>query len=123
MKREKESGLKNNIQMHYKGLVQVEAKTTWSKNGKKKTTLKLQDLLIKITKLTKKWHVPDEPPTTAPHRIEMPIVETLSNAVNDLDRKAKDKETEFNKDAQKEWQQREDIGETSIPEKMQQLRK
>ena len=37
LKREKESGLKENIQMHYKGLGREEAKTTWSNNGKKKT--------------------------------------------------------------------------------------
>ena len=65
LKKEKESGLKDNIQMHYKGLVQVEAKTTWSKNGKKKTIPELQDLLIEIIKPTKQWHVPDEPPTAA----------------------------------------------------------
>ena len=77
MKKEKESGLKDNIQMHYKGLGRVEAKTTWSKNGKKKTIPELQDSFIEIIKLTKQWHVPDEPPTTAPERIEMPIVGTL----------------------------------------------
>ena len=44
----------------------------------------------------------------------MPILGTLSNSVKDLDRKSKAKETEFNKDTQKEWQQREDIEETSV---------
>ena len=107
--------------MHYKGLGREEAKTTWYKNGKKKTIAELQDHLIEIIKLTKQWHVPDEPPTTAPQRIEMPILGTLSNPVKDLDRKAKAKETEFNKDAQKYWQQREDIGYTSVLDQMQQL--
>ena len=82
---------------------------------------RLQDSFIEIIKLTKQWHVLDEPPTTAPQRIEMPILGTLSSSVKDLDRKAKSKETDFNKDARKYWQRREDIGETSVLEKMQQL--
>ena len=53
----------------------------------------------------------------------MTIVETLSNSVKDSDRKAKSKEIDFNKDEQKEWQQREEIGETSILEKTQQMGK
>ena len=36
LNKEKESGLKENIQMQYKGLGGVETKTTWSNNGKKK---------------------------------------------------------------------------------------
>ena len=44
-----------------------------------------------IIKLTKQWHVPDEPPTAAPQRIEMTIVGTLSNAVNGIYRKAEAK--------------------------------
>ena len=39
LKKEKESGLKENIQMQYKGLSRVEAKTTWYKNVNKKTIL------------------------------------------------------------------------------------
>ena len=70
--------------------------------------------MIEIIKLTKQWHVLDEPPTTAPQRIEMPIVGKLSNSVKDLDRKARSKETEFNKYVRKEWQRREDIGDTSV---------
>ena len=35
--KDKESGIKDNIQMKYKGLGLVEAKTKWSKNGKEKT--------------------------------------------------------------------------------------
>ena len=69
LKKEKDSGLKENSQMHYKGLGRMGSKTTWSNNGKKKTIPELQDRLIEIIKLTKQWHVPDEPPTTAPHRI------------------------------------------------------
>ena len=65
LNREKESGLRENIQMHYKGLGRVEANTTCYKNGKNKTNPYLQDLLIEIIKLTKQWHVLDEPPTTA----------------------------------------------------------
>ena len=83
----------------------------------------MQDRFIGIIKLTKKWHVPDEPPTTAPQRIEMPIVGTLSNAGKDLNRKAKDKDTEFNKYARKEWQRGEYIGENRVLEKIQQLGK
>ena len=78
--------------MHYKGLGLVEAKTTWSKDGKKKTIPEFQDRLIEIIKLTGKWHVPDEPPTKFPLRVEMTILGTLSNAVKDLDRKAKSKD-------------------------------
>ena len=37
LKRDKDSGLKYNIQIHYKGLGKVEAITTWSNNGKNKT--------------------------------------------------------------------------------------
>ena len=51
------------------------------------------------------------------------MVGKLSNAVKDLDRKAKAKETEFNKDEQKEWKRREEIGDTSVIEKMKQLGK
>ena len=69
MKKEKESGLKYNIKMHYKGLDRVEAKTTWSKNGKKKNIPELQDRFIEINELTKQGHVPDEHPATAPHMI------------------------------------------------------
>ena len=87
--------------MHYKGLGRVEAKSTWSKNGKKKTIPEFQDRLIQIIKLTKQWHVSDEPPTITPQIIEIPIVGALSNAVKDLDRKAKAKETESNKDVRK----------------------
>ena len=58
---------------------------------KNKTTPELQDRLIDIIKLTKQWHVPDEPTTTTPQRIEIPIVVTLSNAVKYLDRKEKAK--------------------------------
>ena len=53
----------------------------------------------------------------------MSILGTLSNAVNDSDQKAKSKEIHFNKDAQKEWQLIEYIGETSVLEKIQQLGK
>ena len=101
----------------------MEDKTTWSKNGKKKTIPELQDRLIAIIKRTKQWHVPDETPTTAPRRIAMPIVWILSNSVNDLHRKANSKEIEFNKDERKEWKQREDIGETIVLDKMQQMEK
>ena len=101
----------------------MEAKTTWSKNVKNKNIPEFQDLLIEIIKLTKQWYVPDERPTTDPQRIEMTIVGTLSNVVKDLDQKAKAKDTEFNKNAQKECQRREEIGDTSVIEKMQQLGK
>ena len=94
LKKEKDSGIKDNIQMHYQGLGRVESKTTWSNNGKKKTIPELQDCLIEIIKLTKQWHVPDEPPTTAPQRIEMPIGGKLFNSVKELYWKAKYKETE-----------------------------
>ena len=53
----------------------------------------------------------------------MPIVGTLSNAVNNLEWKAKAKYTMFNKYVRKGCQQREDIGDTIFLEKMQQLRK
>ena len=53
----------------------------------------------------------------------MPILETLSNAANDLYRKEKSKEIQFNKYAHKEWQQREEIGETSVLDEIQQLGK
>ena len=106
LKKEKESSIKDNIQMHYKSLGLVEGKTTWSNNRKKKTTPEFQDCLIEIIKLTEKWHVPDEPPTTASQRIEIPKVGTLSNEVKYLDRKSKAKEKEFNKDTCKEWQRR-----------------
>ena len=53
----------------------------------------------------------------------MTIVGKLSNAVNDLDWKANDKEKEFNKYARKERKQREDIGETIVLDKMQQMGK
>ena len=76
--------------------------------------------MVDIIKLNKQLIVPDEPPETAPQRIEIPIIETLSNAIKDLYRKAKDEDTGFNKDALKEWLRREEIGETSILEKMQQ---
>ena len=79
--------------------------------------------MIEIIKLTKKWHVLDKPPTKAPQRIEIPIVGALSDAVKELYRKAKAKETEFNKDARKEWQRIEDTRETRVLEKMQQLGK
>ena len=101
LKKYNESGLKENTQMHYKVLCWVEAKTTCYKKGNKKTIPELQDRLIEIIKLTKKWYVPDDPPTTAPQMIEIPIVETLWNAVKCLDRKAKDKWTDFNKDTWK----------------------
>ena len=55
--------------MYYKGLGRVEAKTTCSKNLKKKTILELQDRFIEIIKLTKQWHIPYEPPKAAPQRI------------------------------------------------------
>ena len=61
----------------------------------------MQDRLIEIIKLTKQWNIPDEPPTTAPQRTEMEIVAAISNAVKDLDRKAKAKEKDFNKDVKK----------------------
>ena len=63
--KDKDSGLKENFKMHYKGLGQVEAKTTWSKNGKKKTIPELPDCLIEIIKLTKQWNIPDETHMTA----------------------------------------------------------
>ena len=37
LKKDKESGIKDNIYIHYKGLGRVEAKTTRFKNGNKKT--------------------------------------------------------------------------------------
>ena len=120
LKKENESVLKDNIQMHYNGLGRLEAKTKWSKNGNKKTIPKLQDRFIDIIKLTKKWHVLDEPPTIAPQGIEISIVGKLSNAVNDLYRQEKAKDKCFNRDSGKEWQQREDIGETRVLEKIQQ---
>ena len=41
--------------------------------------------------------------------------------LGDLYWKEKDKETYFKMDVRKKWQHREDIGETSVLEKMQQL--
>ena len=79
----------------------MEAKTTWSKKLKKENITEFQDSLIEIINLTKQWHVTDEPPMTAPQRIEMPIVGTSSNAVKDLYRKAKAKEIDYKKDARK----------------------
>ena len=67
----------------------MEAKTTWSKNGKNKTIPELQDFLIDIMRHTKQWHVPDENPTTAPQRVEMKIVGTLSNTVKRFRSKGK----------------------------------
>ena len=101
MKKNKDSGLKDNSQIHYKGFCQVEAKTTRSKNGKKKNIPELQARLIEIIKLNKQWHVPDEHPMAAPQRIEIPIVGTLLNSVKDLDQKSKAKETYFKKDVRK----------------------
>ena len=53
LKKDKGSGLKEDIKIHYKGLGLVEAKTTWSKNGKNKNIPELQDCLIEITKPNK----------------------------------------------------------------------
>ena len=53
----------------------------------------------------------------------MPILGTLSNEFKDLDRNSKAKEIDFRNDARKEWQRREEIGETIVLEKMQQLGK
>ena len=79
--------------------------------------------MIDIIKITKQWHVPDEYPKIAPQRMDMPILGTLSNAVNDLYWRLKAKETDFNKDKRKEWQRREEIGVPSVLEKMKQLGK
>ena len=76
-----------------------------------------------MIKLTKQLHVPDEPPTKAPQRTEIPIVGTLSNIVKDLDQKAKDKETYIKNDARKEWKRIKEIGDNSVLEKMQQMGK
>ena len=45
--------------MYFMGLGRVDAKTTWSKNGKEKTILELQEYLIEILKMTKR-QVPDQ---------------------------------------------------------------
>ena len=50
LKKDKDAGLRNNIQIHYMELGQVEAKTTWSKNGKKTTIPELPQRLIAIIK-------------------------------------------------------------------------
>ena len=108
LKKDKDAGLRDNIPMHYKGLGQVKAKITWSKDRKEDTIPELQQRLIEIIKLMKGWPVPDEPPTTAPHWIAMLVVGTLLNVVKDLDPKAKVKETEFNVDARKKWKEKEE---------------
>ena len=119
----KDSGLKYNIKIQYKGLGRLEDKTTQYNNRKKKTIPQLQDRLIEIIKLTKKWHVPDEPSTKAPQRIEISIVGTLSSSVKELYWKTNSKEKVFKNDAREEWQLWEEIGETTILDKMQQLGK
>ena len=91
LNKDKASGLNYNIQMHYKGLSRVEAKSICPKNENKKTIPEFQDPLIDIIKLTMKWHVPDEPPTASPQRMDFPIVGKLSNRVKDLYQKAESK--------------------------------
>ena len=58
LKKDREAGLKDNAQIHYKELGWVEAKTTWLKNGRKKTMPQLQGRLIEIIKLTEKMASP-----------------------------------------------------------------
>ena len=59
LKKEKKSGLKDSIQIHYKELGLVEDKTTWSNNANKKSIPELQDCLIEIIIFTKQWHIPE----------------------------------------------------------------
>ena len=87
-KKDKEQALKDNIQIRFKGFGWDDARTTWSKDGKKKSIAVLQSRLIEIITKTKKWNVPDKPPSRVPQRNELPVVGTLTRKVRMLDEAA-----------------------------------
>ncbi len=93
--KDKEAALKDNINIRFLGFGWVDCHTTWSKNGKKKTTPELTDRLIEIIRMTRQREIPDKPPACVPQRKVMPLLGQLTSAVKEIDRKRKEDNDEF----------------------------
>ena len=66
-------GLRDNIQMHYLGMVRADAQTNWSDIRNQKAIPQLTDRLIDIIKMFKNVPAPDNPNTTMPQRKQLPV--------------------------------------------------
>ena len=102
--------MKDNIEMHHKGLSREKAHTTWSTNRRLKTVPELRDRLFEILDMYKNAPVPDEPATTMPERKQQPIIGTLTDRVKCLNKEREDKIAEFTLACRKEWKARDDSG-------------
>jgi len=118
-KKDKEEGLKDNILMRFKGMGWVDAQTTWSKDGKKKTIPQLQQRLIEIIALTRGFEIRDKPPTKVPQRKQTAILGTLTNKVREMDAERVATEEEFDLKARHLWRERNDKGEGSVHQSCQ----
>lgn len=118
-KKDKEEGLKDNILMRFKGMGWVDAQTTWSKDGKKKTIPQLQQRLLEIIAITRGFEIRDKPPTKVPQRKQTAILGTLTNKVREMDAERVATEEEFDLKARHLWRERNDKGEGSVHQSCQ----
>ena len=119
-KNEKETALKDNIQIRFKGYGWAECYTAWSKDGKKKSVPQLQARLIEIINSTKGKQIPQKPPSRVPQRKNTAVVGTLCAKMKDLDRKAMEETTEFDMNARRTWMKQDEQGIGSVIVDMQQ---
>ena len=120
-KNEKESALKDNIQICFKGNDREECRTAWSKDGRKKFIPQLQARLIEIIKNTKDKPIPPKPRSRVPQRKNTAVVGILCAKVNELDCKAMEENTEFDLNARKEWKKKNEQGIGSINAEIQEV--
>jgi hypothetical protein len=101
----------------------VEAHTTWSKDGEKKTIPELQRRLIEIINLAKKekWKIPDNPPSKVPVRKSWTPVGTITKMAIKLGTERDDMAANLDKRARVEWRDRNTRGEGDILQNIQAL--
>jgi len=109
----KETALKNNILMRWKGQGWPDCHVAWSKDGKKKSIADLQRALIRIIKDTKGWKLRDKPPSKVPQRKESAVLGTVTHKAIELAAKRAAMEDEFDSEARKRWREQDNNGERS----------
>jgi hypothetical protein len=97
----KETALKNNILMRWKGQGWPDCHVAWSKDGKKKSIADLQRALIRIIKDTKGWKLRDKPPSKVPQRKESAVLGTVTHKAIELAAKRAAMEDEFDSERAK----------------------
>ena len=109
-KTHKESALKDNIMMRFKGCGWPDCHVAWSKDSRKKSNAELQRELINIIKKTEGREIPRRPPSKVPQRKEWVPLGTLSQKAKDLASKRLEMEEEFDLAGRKKWMDQNNSG-------------